>query len=57
MPQPLKKGYNFFVEHIKKDASYQMRTTDVYTDFYGIGFIISGDRNIITPNGVHFSYH
>lgn len=54
MPQPLKKGYNFFVEHIKKDASYQMRTTDVYTDFYGIGFIISGDRNIITPNGVHF---
>lgn len=54
MPQPLKKGYNFLVEHVKREASYEMRTTDVYTDFYGMGFIISGDRAIITPDGVYF---
>lgn len=54
MPQPLKKGYNFLVEHVKREASYQMRTTDVYTDFYGMGFIVSGDRAIITPDGVFF---
>lgn len=55
MPKPLKRGYSIHVERIQKPADYSMRTTDVYTDYYGIGYIISGDRKIITPNGIYFS--
>ena len=54
MPKPLKKGYSIHVERIKHSSDYNMRTTDVYTDFYGIGYLINGDRKIITPNGVYF---
>lgn len=56
MPMPLKKGCNIHVEHIKTNASYSMRSSDVYTEFYGVGFIISGDRKIITPKGIYFSH-
>lgn len=56
MAIPLKKGYSIRVEYIKKSADYRMRTTDVYTDYYGIGYIISGDRVLIMPNGIYFSH-
>lgn len=54
MPIPLKKNYNIGVQHVKRPADYAMRSTDVYTDFYGIGYIVSGDRQVITPDGIYF---
>lgn len=54
MPAPLKKGYNVYVEYVEKPADYAMRSTDIYRDFYGIGFIISGDRQITTPERTYF---
>ncbi len=54
MPKPLKKGLNIHVEFIRRPAEYAMRSTDVYTDFYGLGYITSGDREIITPEGIYF---
>lgn len=56
MPIPMKKGYNIYIEHICAPASHAMRTSDVYTNFYGVGFIISGDRKIVTQNGIYFSH-
>ena len=52
MPKPLKKGLNIHVEFIRRPAEYAMRSTDVYTDFYGLGYITSGDREIITQEGI-----
>ena len=54
MPMPLKKGYNVHVEYIEKPYTYVMRATDVYTDYYGIGFIVSGDRQVTTPERISF---
>ena len=54
MPMPLKKGYNVHVEYIEKPYTYVMRAADKYTDYYGIGFIISGDRQTITPDKICF---
>lgn len=56
MPAPLKKGYNFHVEYVEKGINYAMRSTDIYTEFYGIGLIVSGDRKIETPNRTYFAH-
>lgn len=56
MPMPLKKGYNVHVEYIEKPYTYVMRAADKYTDYYGIGFIISGDRQTITPDKISFAH-
>lgn len=49
MPIPLKPGYNFKVDHRLKKTQYSMGSTDVYRDFYGVGYMIQGDRLILTP--------
>ncbi len=54
MPTPLKKGYNVHIEYIEKPYTYVMRTTEKYTDYYGIGFIVSGDRQSTTPEKISF---
>ena len=54
MPIPLKKGYNVHVEYIEKPCTYAMRATDIYEDYYGIGFIVSGDRQVTTPDRISF---
>lgn len=46
MPRPLKPGYNFNFERLIRPAHYEMPTADAYTDFYGISFMVSGDRLI-----------
>ena len=56
MPMPLKKGYNVHVEYIERPHAYAMRATDIYEDYYGIGFIVSGDRQVTTPDRISF-YH
>lgn len=54
MPAPLKKDYNVHIEYIEKPSTYVMRAIDIYTDYYGIGFIVSGDRQTTTPERIAF---
>ena len=56
MSTPLKKGYNVHVEYIERPHAYTMRATDIYEDYYGIGFIVSGDRQMTTPDRISFSH-
>ncbi len=49
MAEPILPGYNFKVNHKKKDNHYSMRRAESYGNTYGIGYMVSGDRMIITP--------
>ena len=59
MPAPIHPDYNFKVNHKKRDNHYSMNTAASYENMYGIGYMISGDRIIITPqkNGNCTSRH
>lgn len=50
MPRPLKPGYNFNFERLVRPPHYEMPTADAYTDFYGISFMISGERLIYSQD-------
>lgn len=50
MPIPLKSGYNFNLDHTVRPPYFEMPAADAYTDFYGISFMISGERLIYSPN-------
>lgn len=50
MTVPIPFGYNFKVNHKKRDNHYSMASINVYGNIYGIGYMISGDRMIITPD-------
>lgn len=50
MPLPLKSGYNFNLDHTTRPPYFEMSAADAYTDFYGISFMISGERLIYSPN-------
>ncbi len=49
MPLPLKPGYNFNFERIIRPSHYEMTSAEAYTDFYGISYMVSGDRLIYSP--------
>lgn len=50
MPLPLKPGYQFHFDRTTRPAYYEMSAAEAYTDFYGISFMVSGDRLIYSPN-------
>lgn len=50
MTLPIPYGYNFKVNHKKKDNHYSMPNAQIYGNSYAIGYMISGDRMIITPD-------
>ncbi len=50
MPLPLKPGYNFNFAHIRRPPHYEMSAAEAYTDFYGISYMISGERLIYGPD-------
>lgn len=54
MTEPIPYGYNFKVNHKRWDNHFAMATINVYGDIYGIGYMISGDRMIITPDRTVF---
>lgn len=54
MAMPIKKGYQFHVEYREIPADYRMSSTEVYENYYGIGFLISGDRQVDTPEKTYF---
>ena len=49
MPLPLKPGYHFHFDRTVRPAYYEMPSAEAYTDFYGISFMVSGDRLIVSP--------
>ncbi len=49
MSAPIASGYRLKVDHKIKDSQYRMKSADIYRDYYGIGFMFSGTRLIITP--------
>ena len=49
MPLPLKPGYNFNYGRTVRPAYYEMAAAEAYTDFYGISYMLSGERLIYSP--------
>lgn len=49
MANPILPGYNFKIEHVIKKSNYSMPCMDEYTDYHSFGYMLSGDRIIITP--------
>ena len=56
MSVPIPYGYNFKINHKKRDNHYSMRRAESYGNMYGIGYMFSGERMIITPNKIVFVY-
>ena len=50
MPLPLKPGYNFNYDRIIRKPHYEMSAAEAYTDFYGIFYMVKGERLIYSPN-------
>jgi len=50
MPRPLRTGYNFNFDRQIRPPYYEMPTADAYTDFYGISYMVSGDRLIYSQD-------
>lgn len=50
MPLPLKPGYNFNYDRLLRPPHYEMAAAETYTDFYGISYMLSGERLIYSPN-------
>lgn len=49
MPLPLKPGYHFNYDHIIRQPHYEMPAAEAYTDFYGISYMLRGERLIYSP--------
>lgn len=56
MPLPLKPGYNFNYDRTKRAPYYEMTSAEAYTDFYGISFMLSGERLIYSPDFTDIVY-
>ncbi|MCH5342668.1 MAG: helix-turn-helix transcriptional regulator [Acetatifactor sp.] len=56
MALPLPKGQLFQISHRILPADYEMPSLEIASDHYSIGYHISGDRTIITPNSI-FTQH
>lgn len=50
MPLPLKPGYNFNFDRLTRPPHYEMATAEAYTDFYGISYMVRGERLIYSPD-------
>lgn len=56
MPLPLKPGYHFNYDHTSRPPYYEMAAAEAYTDFYGISFMIRGERLIYSPGFTDIVY-
>lgn len=54
MPLPLKPGYNFYIDRKSKPSDYEMKQLEVYRDYYGISYTVSGHRKFIMPHMIGF---
>lgn len=53
MPIPLKEGTHIHVERKAFTPGYAMPSMEMATDHYNIGYVISGERSLITPHGTY----
>lgn len=54
MPLPLKPGYNFHIDRQCRPSNYEMSQLEVYRDYYGISYTVSGNRKFIMPHMIGF---
>lgn len=54
MPLPLKPGYNFYIDRKCKPSDYEMSQLEIYRDYYGMSYTVSGNRKFIMPNMIAF---
>ena len=54
MPLPLKPGYHFHIDRQHKPSNYEMAHLEVYRDYYGISYTVSGNRKYIMPHMIGF---
>lgn len=54
MPLPLKPGYHFYVDRKCKPSDYEMKQFEIYRDYYGISYTVSGNRKFIMPHMIAF---
>lgn len=50
MPLPLPANTSFYITKRELDSNYAMPTLEASSDYYEIGYILSGDRLTITPD-------
>ena len=49
MPYPIPSKCEIYIELKEKSPNDEMKTFESYTEFYGLSFLLSGDRKFITP--------
>lgn len=49
MALPLPQGKNFIITHRMMPGGFEMPSMEVASDHYSLGFIIHGDRKVLTP--------
>ena len=49
MPLPLKPGYNFNYARLRRTSNSEMTSAEAYTDFYGLSYILAGERIVYSP--------
>lgn len=54
MPLPLKPGYNLYIDRKCKPSDYEMSQLEIYRDYYGMSYTVSGNRKFIMPNMIAF---
>ena len=54
MPLPLLPQQDFYIAHRILPADYAMPALEAANDHYGMGYIISGDRFVITPKQSYY---
>lgn len=50
MALPLKPGYHFNLDRTTRPSYYEMNAAEAYTDYYGISYMVSGERLIYSPS-------
>ena len=54
MALPLPQGKQFMITYRNLSGDFEMSSMEVASDHYSLGFIISGDRKVITPNMTYY---
>ena len=49
MALPLPQGKNFIITYRMMSGDFEMPSMEVASDHYSLGFIINGDRKVLTP--------
>lgn len=56
MPYPIPDGLNFSITYMEAPACHKMPTMCAAGDFYQVSFLISGDRQCVTPDAIFQSH-